>query len=173
MRAELGLRENWKQFSLLVVINAFVGSTAGMMALSMAAIGIFSAYMLYDIKRIIDGGEIRAEGTRRELVALIGGQDQVRLVVTGDVEAAVTAVTAVEGVTGAGAKDGELEILVADAHRVLPRLLDAVEGAGARWVHWRWPFTTSPPGWRPAAANSLLIYSTVIVSPRVAGARPS
>ncbi|QDL54173.1 Bax inhibitor-1/YccA family protein [Rhodoferax aquaticus] len=39
------------------VINMFVGSTAGMMALSMASIGIFSAYMLYDIKRIIDGGE--------------------------------------------------------------------------------------------------------------------
>jgi modulator of FtsH protease len=39
------------------IINAFVGSTAGMMAMSMAAIGIFSAYMLYDIKQIIDGGE--------------------------------------------------------------------------------------------------------------------
>ncbi len=39
------------------VINMFVGSTAGMMAMSMAAIGIFSAYMLYDVKRIIDGGE--------------------------------------------------------------------------------------------------------------------
>ncbi|MGN1055872.1 MAG: Bax inhibitor-1/YccA family protein [Comamonas sp.] len=39
------------------VINVFVGSTAGMMAISMLAIGIFSAYMLYDIKRIIDGGE--------------------------------------------------------------------------------------------------------------------
>ena len=39
------------------LINMFVGSTAGMMALSMAAIGIFSAYMLYDLKRIIDGGE--------------------------------------------------------------------------------------------------------------------
>lgn len=39
------------------IINMFVGSTAGMMALSMAAIGIFSAWMLYDIKRIIDGGE--------------------------------------------------------------------------------------------------------------------
>lgn len=39
------------------VINVFVGSTAGMMAISMLAIGIFSAYMLYDIKQIIDGGE--------------------------------------------------------------------------------------------------------------------
>ncbi len=39
------------------IINVFVGSTAGMMAISVAAIGIFSAYMLYDLKRIMDGGE--------------------------------------------------------------------------------------------------------------------
>jgi modulator of FtsH protease len=39
------------------LINAFVGSTTGMIVLSMVSIGIFSAYMLYDIKRIIDGGE--------------------------------------------------------------------------------------------------------------------
>ncbi|MGH6626448.1 MAG: Bax inhibitor-1/YccA family protein [Burkholderiaceae bacterium] len=39
------------------IINVFVGSTAGMMAISVAAIAIFSAYMLYDLKQIIDGGE--------------------------------------------------------------------------------------------------------------------
>jgi len=39
------------------IINLFVGSTAGMMAMSVAVIGIFSAYMLYDLKQIIDGGE--------------------------------------------------------------------------------------------------------------------
>ncbi len=39
------------------VINIFVGSSAGMLAISVAAIGIFSAYMLYDVKQIIDGGE--------------------------------------------------------------------------------------------------------------------
>ena len=39
------------------VINVFVGSSAGMMAISVLAIGIFSAFMLYDLKRIIDGGE--------------------------------------------------------------------------------------------------------------------
>jgi modulator of FtsH protease len=39
------------------VINVFVGSSAGMMAISVLAIGIFSAYMLYDLKQIIDGGE--------------------------------------------------------------------------------------------------------------------
>ena len=39
------------------IVNIFVGSTAGMMAISVLAIGIFSAYLLYDLKQIIDGGE--------------------------------------------------------------------------------------------------------------------
>lgn len=38
-------------------INVFIGSTAAMMAISVAAIGVFSIYMLYDLKRILDGGE--------------------------------------------------------------------------------------------------------------------
>lgn len=39
------------------VINVFVGSTAGMLVISTLAIGVFSLYMLYDLKQIIDGGE--------------------------------------------------------------------------------------------------------------------
>ncbi|MFZ9254170.1 MAG: Bax inhibitor-1 family protein, partial [Hylemonella sp.] len=39
------------------IVNAFVGSSAGMMVISVLAIAIFSAYMLYDLKQIIDGGE--------------------------------------------------------------------------------------------------------------------
>ena len=39
------------------IINVFVGSSTGMLVISVAAIGIFSAYMLYDLKQIIDGGE--------------------------------------------------------------------------------------------------------------------
>ncbi len=39
------------------VINIFVQSSALMLTLSVIAIGLFSALMLYDIKRIIDGGE--------------------------------------------------------------------------------------------------------------------
>ncbi|GAA4002714.1 Bax inhibitor-1/YccA family protein [Comamonas faecalis] len=39
------------------IINVFVASSAGVMAISVAAIGIFSAFMLYDIKRVLDGGE--------------------------------------------------------------------------------------------------------------------
>lgn len=39
------------------IINVFVASSAGMMAISVLAIGIFSAFILYDLKRILDGGE--------------------------------------------------------------------------------------------------------------------
>jgi modulator of FtsH protease len=39
------------------IINVFVGSGIGMMVISTLAIAVFSAYMLYDLKQIIDGGE--------------------------------------------------------------------------------------------------------------------
>jgi modulator of FtsH protease len=39
------------------IINAFVASSTGMIVISLLAIGIFSAFILYDLKRIIDGGE--------------------------------------------------------------------------------------------------------------------
>ena len=40
-----------------MVINMFVASSTGMVVLSMLAVAIFSAFLLVDIKRIIDGGE--------------------------------------------------------------------------------------------------------------------
>ncbi|GAB3189222.1 Bax inhibitor-1 family protein [Hydrogenophaga aquatica] len=39
------------------IINVFVGSPIGMAVISVMAIGIFSAFLLVDLKRIVDGGE--------------------------------------------------------------------------------------------------------------------
>jgi modulator of FtsH protease len=39
------------------IINVFVGSTMMMAVISTLAIAIFSAYLLYDLKQVIDGGE--------------------------------------------------------------------------------------------------------------------
>jgi len=39
------------------IVNVFVGSSIGMLVISTLAIGLFSMYMLYDMKQIIDGGE--------------------------------------------------------------------------------------------------------------------
>ena len=62
IKRDLSGMGQWLYVGLIVLIvggliNMFVGSTAGMLAMSMAAIGIFSAFMVYDIKRIIDGGQ--------------------------------------------------------------------------------------------------------------------
>jgi modulator of FtsH protease len=42
---------------IAMLVNIFVQSSALMLTLSVIAIGLFSAFMLYDIKRVIDGGE--------------------------------------------------------------------------------------------------------------------
>ena len=39
------------------IVNIFVGSSVGMMVISTLAIVIFSAYLLFDLKQIVDGGE--------------------------------------------------------------------------------------------------------------------
>ena len=62
IKRDLSGMQQWLMVGVLVllvgsVINVFVGSGPGMLVLSMLSIGIFSAYMLYDLKRIVDGGE--------------------------------------------------------------------------------------------------------------------
>jgi len=62
IKRDLSGMGKWLFVGMLVLlagslVNLFVGSSAGMLAISVAAIGIFSAYMLYDLKQIIDGGE--------------------------------------------------------------------------------------------------------------------
>jgi len=93
---------------------------------------IEEAERLCDRVGIIDGGEIRAEGTRKELVALIGEREQVRLTLTGDVLGAARAAGALRGIASAGARGDVVEVLADDAGRVLPRVLEAVEAAGAQ-----------------------------------------
>ena len=39
------------------VVNVFVGSTLAMAAISTVSIALFSAFLLYDLKQVIDGGE--------------------------------------------------------------------------------------------------------------------
>ncbi len=114
--------------------NAILESVAALGRAGMAI--LYTTHYLEEAERlcdrvgIIDNGEIRAEGTTRDLVASIGEQDRVRLTVTGDVRAAERAVRALDNVAGVGGRDGELEILVPDARSMLTRILVAVEKAG-------------------------------------------
>ena len=89
------------------------------------------AERLCDRVGIIDLGEIRAEGTRRELVELIGRQDEVRLSATGDLTRASHAAAGVAGVVSAAHRGDVIEVLAVEARGILPALLATVTGAGA------------------------------------------
>jgi ABC-2 type transport system ATP-binding protein len=89
------------------------------------------AERLCDRVGIIDHGRIEAEGTRRELVGLIGQRDRIDLAATGELQAAATAVRESQGVREATVQEGGLTLLVEDARGILPRVLEAVAGAGA------------------------------------------
>jgi ABC-2 type transport system ATP-binding protein len=89
------------------------------------------AERLCDRVGIIDLGELKAEGTRRELVALVGERDGVLLALAGDVPAAAAACRGLDAVDDVTTKDGHLELVVEEARRTLPAILKTVAEAGA------------------------------------------
>lgn len=84
------------------------------------------AERLCDRVGIIDEGVIRAEGTRRELVSLIGQRDRVELAGSGDLRSAAEAARGVDGVQEATVHEGGLGLLVVDARKIVPAILTAV-----------------------------------------------
>ena len=89
------------------------------------------AERLCDRVGIIDQGQIRAEGTRRELVGLIGQKDRVDLAASGELDAAAEALRGLDGVDEATPHEGGIGILVRDARSILPRLLEVAARSDA------------------------------------------
>ena len=89
------------------------------------------AERLCDRVAIIDEGVVRAEGTRRELVSLVGEKDRIRITAGGDLIRAAQAALEMPGVSEASPSEECVEILADDASTILPDLLGRVAGAGA------------------------------------------
>jgi ABC-2 type transport system ATP-binding protein len=89
------------------------------------------AERLCDRVGIIDHGQIKAEGTRRELVSLIGQRDRVDLAASGELTHAADALRALPDVEEATAHEGGIGLLVGEARTQLPRLLETAVAAGA------------------------------------------
>lgn len=87
------------------------------------------AERLCDRVAIIDEGRIRAEGTRRELVSMVGQKDRVSVV--GDLGGAFEAVRGLSWVSEVSLGERRLDVLVSSAGEVLPQLLASITGAGA------------------------------------------
>jgi ABC-2 type transport system ATP-binding protein len=89
------------------------------------------AERLCDRVAIIDEGVIKAEGTRRELVSMVGEKDRIRVTMTGDVEAVARVASEIEAVHEASPADSGVDVLAADASTLLPELLTRVSATGA------------------------------------------
>ncbi|QUC59945.1 ABC transporter ATP-binding protein [Streptomyces sp. A2-16] len=95
------------------------------------------AERLCDRVGIIDRGRLVAEGSPRELVALVAERDRVRLTAVGDLAAYAEACRGLPRVEGAARTcDEVVELVVKDARSLLPDLLDLAheQGVGIRSV---------------------------------------
>jgi linearmycin/streptolysin S transport system ATP-binding protein len=88
------------------------------------------AERLCDRIGIVDHGALEAEGTRAELVALVGEHDRVRLDGAGDRRAAADACAAHPAVLAASVRDGGIELIADGARGLLPELLATAGRAG-------------------------------------------
>lgn len=88
------------------------------------------AERLCDRVAIIDAGKIRAEGTRRELVQLMGQKDTITLGVVGSAHKLATALDAMQQVQSCTAIEGGVELLVDGASGLLPAILATAQSTG-------------------------------------------
>lgn len=115
--------------------NAILESVESLSAEGMAV--LYTTHYMEEAERlcdrvaIIDEGVIKAEGTRRELVSMVGEKDRVAVTASGDLAEAAEAVSAMNGVAEASHADGRIDVLAEDASAILPELLARLGSAGA------------------------------------------
>jgi ABC-2 type transport system ATP-binding protein len=116
--------------------NAILSSVADLESEGMAI--LYTTHYMEEAERlcdrigIIDEGRIQAEGTRRELIELIGGRDRITLVAGGSLGRAAVAIKALDPrVDEATASDGQIAILVTEARSILPAILSTATAEGA------------------------------------------
>jgi ABC-2 type transport system ATP-binding protein len=90
------------------------------------------AERLCDRIGILDQGDVKAEGTRRELVALVGERDRISLSAPGALDAAADEVRRLDGVESVSVRVGGIDVVADEASTLLPRLLAEVAAAGVQ-----------------------------------------
>ena len=115
--------------------NAILASVENLAVEGMAV--LYTTHYMEEAERlcdrvgIIDEGRIQAEGTRRELTALVGGRDMIRLGASGSLESAVGAIGRLDVVQAVTPSDGGIDVVSSDGSGALPAILGAAAGAGA------------------------------------------
>ncbi|MGZ8567308.1 MAG: ATP-binding cassette domain-containing protein [Actinomycetota bacterium] len=115
--------------------NAILDSVEALASEGMAV--LYTTHYMEEAERlcdrvgILDEGTLRAEGTRRELIALVGERDRIRIGAQGDLRAAAAAVVEIEGVEEAVPRDGSIELMARDVRGLLADIVRAIDGTGA------------------------------------------
>jgi ABC-2 type transport system ATP-binding protein len=107
--------------------NAILESVEQLSAEGMAV--LYTTHYMEEAERlcdrvgIIDEGQIRAEGTRRELVQLVGQLDRIRVSGVGDLHAAGLRLRGLAGMEDVSVTESGVEILTTDAGAVLATVM--------------------------------------------------
>ncbi|HLU41775.1 MAG TPA: ABC transporter ATP-binding protein [Microthrixaceae bacterium] len=89
------------------------------------------AERLCDRIGIIDEGELKAEGTRRELTRSVGEHDRVTITASGPLGDVASSLEQLAGVGSVTVVDGGLTLVAEDAAKLVARVVDEVTNAGA------------------------------------------
>src|SRR6266487_506800 len=114
--------------------NAILESVEGLSGEGMAV--LYTTHYMEEAERlcdrvgIIDHGKLIAEGTRKELVSLVGEGDRVRLLATGNLAGAAADLAGHPFVRQASATDEGIDLMVEDARSNLPVILTGAAAAG-------------------------------------------
>jgi ABC-2 type transport system ATP-binding protein len=110
--------------------NAILDSVAALSGAGMAV--LYTTHYMEEAERlcdrigIIDNGRLIAEGTRADLVGMIGEGDQVRLSAAGDLARAAAGLAGRSWVRQARAVEGGIDLVVENARSELPAILSDV-----------------------------------------------
>ncbi|MGZ8631396.1 MAG: ABC transporter ATP-binding protein [Actinomycetota bacterium] len=114
--------------------NAILDSVEALASEGMAV--LYTTHYMEEAERlcdrvgILDEGTLEAEGTRRELISLVGEHDRLRIDAHGDLAAAAAAAAAVPGVEEAVPRDGGIDLLATDVRASLAEIVRAVDETG-------------------------------------------
>ena len=114
--------------------NAILDSVEALASEGMAV--LYTTHYMEEAERlcdrvgILDEGTLRAEGTRRELIALVGERDRLRIGAQGDLRAAAGGWSC-RGRGEAVPRDGGIELMARDVRGPLADIVRAIDGTGA------------------------------------------
>ena len=97
---------------------------------------LYTTHYIEEVERlchrvgIIDHGTMIAEGTRTELVKMVGERDRVLITADGNLSEGVDRISEVDGVHQAGVTTEGMELLVDDATPLLPRVFETLTRSG-------------------------------------------